>query len=333
LAGTGSNWQEEELYNMKVLIVCSGNAGYISPFILDQAEALEKPGISFEYFSVKERGILGYLRNIPRLIRSIKELKPDLIHAHYGLSGLLANFQREIPVVTTFHGSDVNYRHIRPLSIIASRLSIHSIYISRFLAVKAHAKNNYSIIPCGFDPDVFFPIDKVKARKLLQLPLNMNLVLFASSFQEKVKNYPLARKAVEKLDNVKLIQLKGYPREEVNLLMNGCDVALMTSFSEGSPQFIKEAMACNTPIVTVDVGDVADRLGGKEGCFICERDPEVIAENISKAIAFGQKTACRTSVMKLNNELIAQQIFEVYRHAIQQKDDAYFDKEVKKQIL
>ena len=93
---------------MKILIVCSYNKSKISPFILEQAHSLEKQQIKIDYHKVIGRGFIGYIKNYFSLIAKIKSYEPDIIHAHYGLSGLLANLQRKIPVVTTFHGSDIN---------------------------------------------------------------------------------------------------------------------------------------------------------------------------------------------------------------------------------
>ena len=109
---------------MKVLIVCSGNANYISPFVKDQVESINKFDIETSYFFIEGKGILGYIKNLPRLKRELKRIKPDIIHAHYGLSGMLAVLQRKVPVVITFHGSDVNNKNVRLISKFASRLKL-----------------------------------------------------------------------------------------------------------------------------------------------------------------------------------------------------------------
>ena len=92
---------------MNILIVCSGNKGKVNSFITEQVASLEKVGVTADYFIIKGHGVLGYLSNLPRLRRTIRRGKYQLVHSHYGLSGLLAVLQRRIPVITTFHGSDV----------------------------------------------------------------------------------------------------------------------------------------------------------------------------------------------------------------------------------
>ena len=114
---------------MKVLIVCSKNSGKVAPFITEQAESLRKSGIEVEYFTIVGKGIEGYLKNYKLLQQAIKNIHPDIIHAHYGLSGLLANLQRRIPVVTTYHGSDINEPKVYPFSRLCMILSKKNIFV------------------------------------------------------------------------------------------------------------------------------------------------------------------------------------------------------------
>src|ERR1035437_2616753 len=138
---------------MKVLIVCSGHSGKISPFITEQVNSLIALGVEADYFFVNQKGIPGYLRERRHMMLKIKSLNPDLIHAHYGLSGLLANLQRKVPVVTTYHGSDINSGAIYPFSRVCMVLSKYSIFVSEKNLKKAGLKNRRSLIPCGVDTD------------------------------------------------------------------------------------------------------------------------------------------------------------------------------------
>ena len=142
---------------MKILFVASHNTGKFSTFITEQAEALQKLGVEIDYFGVVGKGILGYLNNRKKLILKIREFQPDLIHAHYGLSGLLANLQRKIKVVVTYHGCDINKRNSRILSVLSILLSKHNIFVSKKLmnCVKFYVGKKYDIVPCGIDKSVF----------------------------------------------------------------------------------------------------------------------------------------------------------------------------------
>jgi glycosyltransferase involved in cell wall biosynthesis len=299
---------------MRILIVASGNAGYVTPFIRDQVKSLNKINIRTEYFLIKGSGVIGYLKNFVRLNQEINRFKPDLIHAHYGLSGLLASLQRRIPVVVTFHGSDINDLKERKYSVLASKLCRRAIFVSDELAEIIQFKNP-EIIPCGVDLDVFFPMDQVMARKKMNLEKTKKYILFSSSFTNEVKNYPLARSAVDLLDDpsAELIELKGFDRTEVSILMNAVDCVLMTSKTEGSPQFIKEAMATNTPIVSTDVGDVKRVIGHTEGCFISQANKESLSDNLNRALEFPGKTNGREAIAGFDNKSVALKLSKLYK--------------------
>jgi teichuronic acid biosynthesis glycosyltransferase TuaC len=303
---------------MKILIVCSGNSNKnLSPFIEEQGNSLLNLGVYIDYFLIQGHGILGYLLNLPKLFKKIRENKYDLIHAHYGLSGLFSVIPRGIPVVITFHGSDINFILERQLSKIASRNSAANIFVSK-KTMKLMPTGNSFFIPCGVDFKIFYQMDRRTAKQKLDLNDEVKYILFSSGFENKVKNYPLAKKAVSILtvktgEIIELLELKKYNREEVALLMNAVDVALLTSSAEGSPQFIKESMACNLPIVSTDVGDVKEIIGHVDGCYISSFDPYDVAEKLNNAIIFGKKTSGCFEVKKFDIDVIAHEIVDVYK--------------------
>lgn len=312
---------------MKILIVCSGNAlnfefSRHQAFVYDQAEALKRAfqGISIDIFPIKGKGIKGYLSNRERLKNQLRSQPYDCIHAHVVQSGLLANLQRDVPVITTFHGSDINVFRNRMISLCAEILSQKTIYVSDKLRNKVvYASNkDSSVIPCGVDFDLFKPIDQQEARKHLNLEPQKKYILFSSGFDVAVKNYPLAQRSVRQLnlDDVILLELKGYSRKEVSLLFSAVNVALMTSFSEGSPQFIKEAMACNCPIVSTDVGDVQEVIGDTMGCFITDYDAPEIAERLKESLSAPIRTNGRKKITSFDNQRIAELVMQVYKKAV-----------------
>jgi N-acetyl sugar amidotransferase len=312
---------------MKILIICSGNVENFSleihhAFVFDQINAVQKkyPDVIFDYFFIKGKGILGYLKNLEKLKQKLRSDKYDLIHAHYALSSLLANMQVKVPVVTTYHGSDINFWYLNIISSLVNVRSLQSIFVSEKLKNKILIGGNNKkmhIIPCGIDLDLFYPVDKQAARKHFNLSPDKKYILFSSSFSSQVKNYPLARRAVEQLndDKVELLELKNYNRTEVNLLLNAVDVALMTSFSEGSPQFIKEAMAVNCPVVSTDVGDVKEVLKNCEGCYITTYKSTEVSDKIRSALELGKHTAGRENILHFDNERIAEAVYNVYLKA------------------
>ena len=315
---------------MKILIVASYNKNRYAPFIVEQAQALQQTGCEVEWFGVRGKGIIGYIKEIPRLRVKIREFQPKAIHAHYGLSCLLANLAtRRVPVVSTYHGSDINLKKVRPFSKIAMWLSAWNIYVSKrnMALVGAVEGEKCSLIPCGINLPK--PWDDLQSQKVDQLTLNQWVegvlekrkkhVLFAGAFDNDVKDSKLAQQAENMLKNeganVKLVELKGYNRNQVNALMYNCDAFLMTSKTEGSPQVVKEAMACGCPIVSVDVGDVKERVKGVEGCCVVNsREPKELAGALKKALAFENRTTGREKIIKmgLTNEQVAKRIVEIY---------------------
>ena len=340
---------------MKILVIASDKGGHFVPFIEEQITALQQNGVEIVRYGVTGKGIIGYLRELSVLRRVIRAERPDIIHAHYGLCGLLASLQRRIPVVTTYHGSDINNPSIRRFSKIAMRLSAHNIFVSKRNVALAfrlspfafHLKKRSTLLPCG----VNLPKPWSEMQNQLVGPLTLNQwvqsvlskdvknVLFAGAFDNAVKDPELAKEAIacynsamgnglltmgnrqwaiddESKRPINLIELKGYNRDQVNALMYNCDALLMTSKTEGSPQVIKEAMACGCPIVSVDVGDVAERTSGVEGCYVVpSRDPKDIAQALLQAIAFEGKTNGREKIieMGLSNEQVASRLVEIYK--------------------
>jgi teichuronic acid biosynthesis glycosyltransferase TuaC len=321
---------------MKVLIVSSVNSGQVSPFVNEQVESVKSLGVEFEYYNVQGHGISGYLKNFLPLRRKIRSYLPDIIHAHYGLSGLLSLLaKRRVPLVTTFHGNDINSMHplktLKPnwnkmLSRVVHFGDHHSIFVTEDIANQINARPFKSdIIPCQVNLDTFYPIVKFEARKYFKLSSLKRYVLFSSSFRTPIKNYPLAKEACLQFENLELIELNGYTRKEVNLLMNACDLALITSYNEGSCQFLKEAMACNRPIVSTKAGDSEWIFGNTDGCYLTMPVKEDVIINIKKALDFsyskGQTNGrARIIELGLNSETTAGRVFGVYKKVLKNRD-------------
>ena len=348
---------------MKILIVASDKNGHFAPFIEEQMSALQARGLEVLRYGITGKGILGYLRELPALRRAIRQHRPDIIHAHYGLSGLLANLQRRVPVVTTYHGSDINVPSILRFSKIAMRLSAHNIFVSKRNVVLAYPKSfpigkdfdteeklpslqgrggdrHFTLLPCGVN--IPLPWSELQTQWVGQLTLNqwvhgkldkeVKYVLFAGAFDNAVKDPELAKSVIAVYNSsfansqspiadrqIELIELKGYTRDQVTALMYNCHALLMTSKTEGSPQVVKEAMACGCPIVSVDVGDVAERTSGVEGCYVVPtREPKDIAEALQKALAFNGRTNGRERIieMGLSNEQVAKRLESIYKNVL-----------------
>lgn len=303
---------------MKVLIVCSGNFEIIPPFILDQVNHLKEFGVEFDYFLIKGKGFLGYLKNYLPLQKKIRSKDYSLVHAHHVLPGLLAVLVGRLPVIVSFHGGDIEIFRNRLISHFVNRLSDGNIFVNKKQLTKLNIIENFSnkFIPCGVDFKLFRLMNKSEARDRLQLDRRKNYVLFGSRFDRPEKNAKLAFQAMSMIkSDAKLIELKNYSRLEVSYLMNAVDILLLTSFREASPQVIKEAMACNLPIISTDVGDVRDLLGNSKNCFI-DNSAQEMAEHIDTIINSGPRTLTRDRIKHLDNDIIASYIYEFYTNII-----------------
>lgn len=316
---------------MKILIVASDKGGHFAPFIEEQIAALQEIGVHVVRYAVTRKGLLGYLRELPALKQMIRTEQPDVVHAHFGLCGLLANLQRRVHVVTTYHGSDINVPKILRFSKIAMRLSAWNIFVSQRNVAIAKPTKKYTMLPCGVN--IPKPWCEMQNQMFQQLTLNqwvhgilkkdVKHVLFAGAFDNAVKDSALAQVTINQLSSegiqVELTELKGYNRDQVTALMYNCHALLMTSKTEGSPQVVKEAMACGCPIVSVDVGDVAERIEGVEGCYVVPtREPQDIANALQKAIEFNGRTNGREKIieMDLTNKQVAERLMAIYKSLV-----------------
>jgi len=306
---------------LKVLFVSSGNSkSGISPIILAQGESLKKSGIELKYYTIKGKGFLGYAKNIIRLRKFLKNNNFDLIHSHFFLSSIVATLSNPKKLVVSLMGSDVYTSSVWNffIKLFNNRWDTTIVKTERMKEILG--MNMLNVIPNGVNLEPFYPIGKKTAREKLGWN-KKKYILFASGTGRPEKNYELARKAVELLNDtdVELVTLQDIQHEKIVYYLNAADVLLMTSKYEGSPNIIKEAMACNCPIVSTQVGDVKEIIGDTAGCFITSFDPNDVTEKINRALDFGKRTSGRERIIKLglDSETIAKKIIGVYKEVIE----------------
>jgi len=286
--------------------------------VKEQALALENQGLDIGYFPIIGRGLRGYWSSYLNLRQKLRETHFDIIHGHYIWSVIICLFHRKIKKIGTFHGTDLNVRKYRILAkYFVIPLLDKAIVVNPTMA-RLMKNKRIEVIPCGVDTDIFYPRDTSKeVRKLKGWKDEYVNILFSSNFDRYEKNYPLAKAAVESLSKthkINLIELKGYTREEVAILLNSVDLMLLTSLWEGSPQVVKEAMACNCPVVSTDVGDVRWLLDNVENCHICGLNADEISNKIVTVNSKGQRSNGRERILCLGLDLptIALRILDLY---------------------
>jgi teichuronic acid biosynthesis glycosyltransferase TuaC len=314
---------------LKVLFVSSGNKDIpVNPFIKNQGESLKDNGIDVNYFFVNGKGIFGYLKNVSKLRREITKNGYNIIHAHYTYSGWLALLTFSgIPVILSFMGSDVygsvdsqgrpllkgrvNYFLSKLIQPFVEQIIVKSKNLSKYV----YLKNKMSIIPNGVNFKVFKSINKDTARDNINIISNKKQILFLGKKSNLIKNFSLVTDSLMYL-NKNEYELMPFdypvPKEKIPLYINAADVVVLTSYLEGSPNIVKESMACNVPVVSVDVGDVKEVIGNTKGCFVTEYNPRDFSEKIKLAVNF-DKTTGRDKISNLEINLVANQIIRIYR--------------------
>ena len=289
-------------------------------FVHDQVESLKRQGIELDVFFVDgRRSKLNYLTAYPRFWNQLRRGKYDLIHAHYVFAGLIARAQRRLPVVLTHHGIEVLKSWQATLSKLVTPYFDQVIVMSQEMKHKFDQRNIH-VIPCGVDLDRFRPVPKERARAALGLPTEKPLVLWAGEHWRPEKRFDLVQKAMNILKaedpSVELVLLSGKPHSEVPMYMNACDVLLLASDAEGSPMVVKEAMACNLPVVGTAVGDIPQVIGDIDGCYISTQDPGDIAAKARLVLDDCRRTRGQEAMERMSLEGIARQVVQVYDQAL-----------------
>ena len=306
---------------LKVLFVSSGNSpSGISNLVLNQGKSLEKKGVSVSYFLIRGKGIKGYLQNISSLKKYLSGKDFDLVHSHYAFSSMVASLGSGLPVVASLMGSDISInRMVKLLVILFNRFSWKATIVKSRSMAESISLKNVHIIPNGIDLDRFKPIPRTEALKKTGFRAGKkNLVLIADP-GKKVKNVTLAVQSVEILNrkDLSLHIIQGKDHDEIPFYINSADVLVLSSLREGSPNVVKEAMACGIPVVSTDVGDVNELFDGTEGYFISRHDPHDMAMNIKKALDYTEKNERtkgreRIRELGLGSDAVAARIMEVY---------------------
>jgi glycosyltransferase involved in cell wall biosynthesis len=310
---------------MKILIVASFNSGKFNSFVTEQAEALKNEGCEIDYFGIVGKGFKGYYSNRKSYIQKIRDFQPDIVHAHGGLSGLFAVLQNEVPVVITFHNGEILAPSLNLLSSIGATRARFVVYVAEHIRQLSYYKaRKYTIIPCGINLSDCNITPYEEARKTLGFEQDKKYILFGGAFDNLRKNYPLLKEAVSLLpnkDSIVCLEMKGLSRAECTLRMCACDLFALPSKSEGSPQALKEAMACNCPIIATDIADVKHLLGDIEGHYLCKFEAEDVGRKITKALEFGKRTTGRQRVVELGltNDLVAKKLIPIYHNVLKQK--------------
>jgi Glycosyl transferases group 1/Glycosyltransferase Family 4 len=292
-------------------------------FVKDQVDDLRRLGVDLSVLAFDGRaGKRQYVTAVPQLREALQRDRSDIVHAHYGLSGAVAALQLAAPVVTTFHGSDASLSWQRRLSWLVARVT-QPIAVAPIVAANLGVPDA-PVIPCAVDLHLFAPIDRVEARRALGWPVAGPCVLFPAARNDRkrkwIKRVDIFDAVIERLrrrePGVVPASLDGLSRRQVALAMNAADVTVVTSMWEGAPVVVKESLACQTPVVSVAVGDVAEVVGGLPGCAVVRRDPDALADAVRRALRSERHGQLREAVAVYGRQSIARRVLRVYRRLL-----------------
>ncbi len=319
----------------RVLVVTNlwpypGDPGY-GNFVKAQMESLRPLGVEYDLLFINGReSRWNYLRSVRQLRQRLRAAHYDLVHAHMGLSGWAARCQMRVPVVVSFLGNDVPGkvdrrgrttfygRLLEASSYILARL-VRSVIVKSTEMKRRLRLDSAQVIPNGVDLNLFRPMDRGEARRALGLDLSKKFVLFPYHCAEERKRYDLVESAVararDRVPELEILRVYRVPQEQMPLYMNAADLMVMASMMEGSPNAVKEALACNLPLVTVDVGDTVELIEQTEGNHLVPREVEAIAAKIVEVCRRGARARSRERMAQLSIESVAERILQVYQDA------------------
>ncbi|PRX39837.1 glycosyltransferase family 4 protein [Salegentibacter salegens] len=324
---------------MKILYVTNMYPTKETPFdgvfIKEQVQYChDKYNVDYKIFLIKRSGnkYLNYVKSIFQIMKINSKGNFDLIHVHFGLSGMFLFFKPfiKVPVVLTLHGCDVqSFKKkdglLQKIGKMAAANADRIIILNDKMAniLKMHQAKSVKI-PCGINFEIF-------DQERNNLDNKSFLIGFPSNRKREVKNYPLFKAITDALTNkgynIEVIEFINFTRKEMASQLSKLDCLLMTSHSEGSPQIIKEAMLCEVPIVTTKVGDVEFLLNGVKNCFVIDSfKPEPFVEKIKEVFILppaGRKTNGKEKIknLELDQQSVCSNIYKVYKDLLSPRGD------------
>ena len=312
--------------------------GGTSGFIQRQINGLAESGVEGRMVFFGGSAMLSHPHRIPggfaAIRREIRAFRPDIVHAHWGSLLAFATALASLcgpPLVITYRGSDINPVPSEPwirslIRVACSQLAV--LRASAVICVSDELRDRLwsrrglvRIVPDGTDVSLFKPLDKLECRRKLNWPFDESVVFFYEGGRPEVKRRDLADASLEearKLLGPCRLEVMGsdVPHGRVPLLLNASDCLLMTSDFEGSPNIVREALACNTPIVSVDVGDVRRWIAGLEGTRMVSRDPAEIGLALAEIIASGLRPTAKSKTAQFSDESSRNAVLETYHQVL-----------------
>ncbi|HET7037833.1 MAG TPA: glycosyltransferase [Thermomicrobiaceae bacterium] len=325
---------------MRVLVVTNiyptPDKPVFGTFVRTQVECLRRAGVEIDVMAMDGRfRKLIYPWGVVQLQQRLLRERYDLIHAFYSYSGMVARCQWKLPLVVTYEGADLtgafswNGRPDRSNAIVVpagqllARLADAAIVQSQEMADKI-PNTNVHIVPHEVDFDTFQVTSREQARRQLGLEADKKYLLFAADPDNGRKNYALARAAAERLaaedPSVELLVVWRESQERLALYMSACDALVFPSYSEGSPNVVKQALACNLPIVATEVGDIREVIAGTDWCYLAGFSADEFAMKLREILTVLPRTDGRLRARRYAPEVIVGQVRAIYDDVLARRE-------------
>jgi glycosyltransferase involved in cell wall biosynthesis len=279
--------------DLTVLFVArEGSKGFFKPVVQNQLSSLmeNEKKIRFISFAIRGKGMKAYFFSILPLLKLLRKEKPNLVHAHYSFSGIIASLVAfRTPVIVSLMGSDIEAKNIsRLLILLFSKFSWKATIVKSNSLKEKMGLEGLWVIPNGVDVNRFLPRDQEQCKDKLGWDKSKQQLLFLADPNRREKNFILTQAAYKYLNNsnVELKVIYDVESSKIPTYLNAADVVLLSSLWEGSPNIIKEALSCNRPIVSTNVGDVSHLIAGVDGCFISSSNANDFADKVVQALRF-----------------------------------------------
>lgn len=313
---------------MRVLFITNMYPTVESPaigiFIEMQYDLLMKHGINIELFTIPPGGHkFKYIKSIYKLKSILKYRSYDLLHIHYGLSGISTLLNRSIPLIATYYGSDIMLPTQRWISSWLSRRTVLNIVMNERMA-NILGRSNTVIQPLPIQEPFYKTHNSENNISNIKYERGNKYILFPSNPQRTIKRYDIFLSVVAELRKVigdcDILTLPGdMSTDKVIEVYHEADLMLLCSDHEGSPQCVKEALACGLPLVAFDVGDVAMIVQGIHNCAVVHHgDVDSMVDLAIGILRDGKRVdgITRLNELNLTPEAFAKQMIEYYHMVI-----------------
>lgn len=308
---------------LNVLWVARGNGyGDFKPVVGNQLESLKNlQGVSLHALVLDGNGILAYLKSFFRIRSAVKRNQIDIIHAHYSLTAFVCALTFSAPVVVSLMGSDVianSWR--RRIIVLFSRLFWRKVIVKTEQMKQLIGIEEALVIPNGVDMDFFSPVESKEVKRKLNWDTGKYHIVFPSNRSRSEKNFQLLADAIVLLNraDIEVHEMKGLNKDEVRQYYAASDLVVMTSFREGSPNAIKEALSMNKCVISTAVGDVEELTSGVDGAWIISFDPKELAECIDQLLgSTSRHSKGRIAMERLSSTKVAIRLEDVYLSVVE----------------